>query len=700
MPMFRRHYRELRSVSPGCFGLPGLHRADDWPKIADSCISDCASLVESIRAQTEPTPFSLQLFDDLSDRLCRVMDVAELCRNVHPQIDFVHAAHDAYTRVSTVIQHLNADSSIYEPLRNLYNQHQHNLKSGAHQKNILSQEDAIMVKSLKEDFERGGIGLKRNEKSRLIELQQEINSLSSTFLSPNARESTFLRIHTSKLNLLPRSVYSAASLESSVVDYINIPATSTNIQLILKWCRDSSIREMAYRYANNSSSPRAKILDSLLEKRHEVASALGHKSYAELMFSDRLAPSPSEVLSFLHQLSRLVGENAVRERGSLEDVKRRMEPQASHIGRSGICGWDRSFYMGHIRAQDSNISSAFISQFFSLQTCLSALSDIVNHIFGIQLNRVRASPGELWHRNVEKVAAVDENGDPVGYIYLDLYPRAGKYSHAAHFSITCGRQPLGQSTYQIPVVALVCNFGGHSKTNERLLSISEYETLFHEFGHSLHSILSRTKYQHLSGTRVSTDLVEVPSHVFEHFAWDPRIISKYARHYRTGEPMATNVVKSLCSSRNSFNATDVQLQILFSAMDLHFHGEDPPIGRTTKTFTQLQRELTVYEPDNGVAVPLTFHHIVGYGAGYYSYIFARILSALIWHKSFEKNPFSREGGNHFRHGFLALGASREGGSIIQNLLPGPTTCDAFLRSVGVRDQERNSALELPLRKKA
>lgn len=691
---FRTRRQELRAKTPGCFGLLGLHDASDWQKIADSCVQDCIALAESIRSQPTPSTLTLHLFDDLSDRLCRVLDVAELCRNVHPRVEFIQEANNAYMRVSTVVQHLNADTTVYEPLNALYDQHQVASKCHTKREYLLPEEDAIMAKSLKEDFERGGIALGQAEKNRLIKLQQEINVLGSDFMSHDAGVPTQIQIHANELRHLPRGISSSASPSLSGGG-CGIPATATNIQLILKWCRESSLREKVYRLSNNADPVKEKTLKNLLKKRHELASILAHESYAHLLFSDRLASSPSEVLSFLKQLSCAVRDRALQERGFLENAKLRTGPHGSNDAT--IHGWDRSFYIGRLKAQDLNISSADISPYFSLQSCLSALSGIIESIFGIRLVRVQALPGELWHPDVEKVEAVDRSGETVGYVFLDLYPRDGKYTHAAHFSITCGRQPLGQSAYQVPVVALVCNFGVHFQSGQRLLSMSEYETLFHEFGHSLHSILSRTKYQHLSGTRVATDLVEIPSHVFEHFAWDPRVMSKYARHYQTGESLATKVVKSLCASRNGFVATDVQFQALFSAMDLHFHGKTPP-DRTLESFEKLQRELTVYKPDDGVAVPLTFHHIVGYGAGYYSYIFARVLSAQIWNTMFERNPFSREGGTRLRHELLALGASRSGSSVIKDLLGEDVTCNAFLRSIGVDSEKVIPDLQLPLRK--
>lgn len=685
----------IRPQNSGCFGLAGLYDPEDWETIASSCISDCFRLAEKIRVHSKsPSPEVLMQFDDLSDRLCRVLDVAELCRNVHPDPEFVEASNQAYMQVSTIIQNLNADSSIYEPLKILHEQYQSTSKSQVESRRVLSDEDAIMVKSLKEDFERGGINRKRSEKDRLIHLQQQINVLGSEFMSTSSGAPPSLVLHVSKVRGLPIDERLQLKPLKKNSNYVEIPLNSAKAKFLLKWASDAEVRKEVYKLLYDAGNSKMKILDSILEKRHEIANVLGFASYANMVFSDRLASSPTDVLDFLTKFSKLLDGSAMSERLSLEQAKKLAEPRS---GTPDLHGWDRGHYIGRIKAQKFNLSSSDISSYFPLKTCLTVLSDIVKHVFGIRMLHVHGEPYELWHPDVEKLLIIDERGDTLGYIFLDLYPREGKYPHAAHFAIRCGRQLDEKCDYQTPVVALVCNFGLHQESGQRLLTISEYETLFHEFGHSLHSILSRTRYQHLSGTRVATDLVEVPSHIFEHFAWDPRIISRYARHYRTGDPMPMRTVKSLCASRHGFAATDMQMQILFSAMDLHFHGENPPIGATTKTFAELQKQLTAMDPDDDISVPSSFHHFVGYGAGYYSYIFARILSAQIWDELFEDDPFSREGGNRLRYGFLAFGGSKEPSLLMKNLVSKEITCESILKRMGTHAKCDSSQLHVPIK---
>ncbi|CAN8070707.1 unnamed protein product [Agarophyton chilense] len=684
---------------PGCFGLKGLHRPSDWEHLGNHCIDECLELAENIRLQrNNPSVAVLQTFDDLSDRLCAVLDVAELCRNVHPEPEFVESANEAFLNVSSVIQHLNADKSLYEPLNELYERHMLQIRNGFRTGPHLTGEDLIMVKSLKQDFERGGINLEHSEKMRLIQLQDGVTTASAKFTSTPLEHAATLQLPYNKLRSVPYHFLKSLQRAPGNPDHVLIPLNGSTMHFLLKWVPDSKIREKVYRLSHNGQrGAKDHYLATILENRLEIANILGYDSYAELLFVDRLASSPSDVLEFLEALSAHIRRSALDDKTAIEIEKLRREPHLASDGSIKIHGWDRSFYIGRLKAENFDISSTQIAQYFPLSACLYGLGYLLHATFGVHMVRCHANEGEVWHSDVQKLQLKDSRGEILGQIYLDLYPREGKYGHAAHFSVTCGRQPPNGADYQIPTVALVCNFGRDNCSGERLLTLSEYETFFHEFGHSLHSIFSRTKYQHLSGTRVTTDFVEIPSHLFEHFAWHPQLISKFAHHHQSGDAMPTKLLRSLCASRNGFISTDTQMQLLFSAMDLQFHGPDPPVWDTAEAFADLQRKLTVYEPDEDVSVPASFHHFVGYGGGYYTYVFARVLSAQLWTKLFGHDPFSREGGANLRHGLLAYGGAHDAGALLRKMIDGDINCEAFLKSLGISERGAHANLRIPIR---
>jgi mitochondrial intermediate peptidase len=542
---------------------------------------------------------------------------AELCRNVHPNPDISAAANKAYTLVSAMTVGFNADRSLYEPLLRLHD-------SNA----VLSKEQTSMLTSLKVDFERGGINLPHDERKRVADLQNLANALGAQFTSNIASASGFIEVERAKLLGFPPHLLAQLQRRGSRAGSVCIAVSdSAFVASAMKCIESADVREKVFRAEHSRCAPsNVPVLDRLLEARHAFANILGFNSYAGLTFPGRLASSPEDVLAFLDTLSSQLQPAASREDQVVGDAKAR-DGGYSHDGH--VEPWDRSHYMGRAKAKAFELDSGVLSEYLPLDACLIGMASVMRKVFGVSMVSVPRAEckSELWHADVAKMELRHETDGVLGHVFLDLYPRPGKYGHAAHFCLQCGRDAGDGSEYHTPVVALVCNFAPSSKGAPALLSFAEYETLWHEWGHAMHSLLSRTRYQHLSGTRVSPDLVEVPSHVFEHFAWDPRVLSHVSSHYRTGDPMPTRLIHAICASRYQFVASDLQFQTMYSSMDLVFHGPHPPVGRTSEVASQLQNRLTNVRYVEGTAPHAAFQHFVGYGAGYYSCSFLLFATA-------------------------------------------------------------------------
>jgi mitochondrial intermediate peptidase len=526
----------------------------------------------------------------------------------------VQHANEAYNRISALTVALNADRTLYEPLEQL-----HDASSSPDRTLVLSNEDTAMLESLKLDFERGGIHLSTAERNRVADLQNRANALGAKFSSNISSSSIEFDVDLAKLASLPAHLRAGLRRVKSRPTFVRLSTGDPGISAyVMKHVRDADIRKQMY-VAEHSRGAHANlhVLDQLLGTRHKLARRLGYKGYAHLMFEGRLASSPEKVLCFLRNLAQSVQPMAEEESRVLLERKRRDETEQTG---SRLFAWDRSYYMGLVKSSSHEIDSGEIAKYFPLNACLRGIAMVTEQVFGISLVAVPRGTceNELWHDEVQKMELKHKSEGVLGYIYLDLYPRKGKYNHAAHFCIRCGRDPGSGLPYQTPVVALVCNFARSDPKSKALLSFSDYETLWHEYGHALHSLLSRTRYQHLSGTRVSTDFVEVPSHLFEYFAWDPRILSMVTEHFASGRAMPTQYVEALSSSRHQFVASDIQSQVLYATLDLEFHGASPPVGNTTECLSRLQNELTTISHVSGTALQASFQHFEGYGAGYYS----------------------------------------------------------------------------------
>eukprot|EP00298_Acanthocystis_sp_HF-20_P009705 c18456_g1_i2.p1 GENE.c18456_g1_i2~~c18456_g1_i2.p1 ORF type:complete len:274 (-),score=108.82 c18456_g1_i2:38-859(-) len=250
----------------------------------------------------------------------------------------------------------------------------------------------------------------------------------------------------------------------------------------------------------------------------------------------------------------------------------------------------------------------------------------------------------------------------IGVCYLDLLDRPHKYSNAAHFTVRCGRYPKNGSP-QTPIVALVFRFGSS-------IDISDVETLFHEFGHALHSLLSRTETQHLSGTRSSIDYAETPSHFFEYFVSDPRTIPLFVRNVATGEPASQEICQKIIQSKKMFRSLRQQQQVFFSALDYSLHSSTSPL--TSDSISSISSEMeqkhksTTYV--QGAHPETAFGHLSWYGGSYYSYLWSQILAQKIWEKYFLKDPLSEASGDHIWKNLLAFGGARDPSTLVGDIL--------------------------------
>lgn len=520
----------------------------------------------------------------------------------------------------------NADPSLYRALESLQN-----VTCSTKPKEILTDEDIAMLTSLKLDFEHGGIRLSASDRQRVATLQNETQLLGAQFCRNIADTKVFVEADQSKLEVLPGRILNQLQPSPSKAGAVMIPVgASTLSQSIMCSVKDSDVRRAIYMAdLSRCSEKNLPILDKLLRVRFNTAKLLGFRSYAHSVFQGRIASSPTAVLSFLRSLSSVLKLPAELELMSLSKYLHPVDDNlflrsANSPESVRYMGWDRPYLMGVARASEFELDGTDISAYFSLTTCLEGIASLLQHVFGIRMLEVPFSEceHELWHEDVKKYEIRDQNDDVLGHIFLDLLYREGKFSHGAHFCIRCGRGNGNEEPHQTPVVAVVCNFSRQNGSGPLLLQFSEYEMLWHEFGHVLHSLLSQTRYQHLSGTRVVTDLVEIPSHLFEHFAWDPRILLHAMRHYKSGAVLPNRLIHALSHSRNRFLATDMKKQIFYACLDLELHAENPAVPSSTQVVSSLQENIAGIPHVPGTAFQASFQHIIGYGGGYYSCTFS------------------------------------------------------------------------------
>ncbi|KAE8694234.1 putative mitochondrial intermediate peptidase [Hibiscus syriacus] len=646
---FRTHAVDRQNASPtGLYGFDHLKSPEGFQRFADDAIERSVELVDYISGMPSSVEI-IRAMDEISDTVCSVVDSAELCRQTHPARGFVEEANKASMRINEYL----------------------------HDGNLLTAEAHRAAHHLRIDFEKGGIHLPSGKLDRVNQLN--LNSLElcreygENIMNDPGHVDVFpasciprqIQHHLKPIYRLTSGVSkeSLGSFDDKQEKGFRIITEPRTLSSVLQWTTDEQVRKMAYLKGNSVPHANHKVLDELIDSRQELAQIMGRKSYAEFVMQLNMASSPEVVVSFLLEMSNMVKTKADEEFKTIRNLKR------------DICGqrcvdlepWDEAYYQTMLNSSVYDLDSSVVASYFSLPQCIEGLKLLVKSLFGAKFDSVPMAPGESWHPDVLKMCIHHPEEGDLGYLYLDLFARKGKYPGCATFAIKGGRK-ISDTEYQLPVMALVFNFSRSRDSSIVRLNHGELETLFHEFGHALHALLSRTDYQHFSGTRVALDFAETPSNLFEYYARDYRVLRKFAKHYSTGEVIPEKLVKSLNGARNMFAATELQRQIFYALVDQTLFGEHVSGPRDTSSIVaDLKRQHSNEKHVEGTHMHLRFSHFLTYGAGYYSYLYAKCFAATIWKKLCQEDPLSPTTGTLLRTKLLQHGGAKEPADLLTDL---------------------------------
>jgi intermediate peptidase len=515
--------RTLRRTNPiasvvkrgmGLFGIRGLNAPHDFPRLATECLSKAHEEINWLLASNHRNPHAtITALDRISKLICAIIDPAELCRSVHSNDNFKAASEEAFHLISDFINKLNGDQRVFSIICGLLDS-----KISAQ----FSAEETMLLVDLKSEYENNGIHLCDQDRADLITLLNDIVDLESEFmraLSTDSRE-TFL--------LGP-----STSLSSSLQHWIknSIPQTGQEPANMLTCVKDKgfvntlfhhidsqSIRQQLWKNTYVEPSNNVATLGKLIQSRQLLAQSLGYPSYAHKFLQGKAAQSPENVHLFLRAVSDATRPHA----------EKAMLLLKNYLPKDGIPQmgpWDIRYCMHQHKLHDVHSparAKAFsaLADYMSVETCIDGLKLISLELFGLHFVDDQFSSFDGWAVHdkdtsfgVRKLRVLSEQRETIGILYLDLWQRNNKFPGNAHFTVQCGckgdsqtSEYFNSSGFQVPVVALVFNFG---RQTPKLLSLVELEILYHEWGHALHSLLSQTHFQHLSGTRSALDFSEV-----------------------------------------------------------------------------------------------------------------------------------------------------------------------------------------------
>ncbi|WP_432635177.1 M3 family metallopeptidase [Candidatus Avelusimicrobium sp.] len=437
-------------------------------------------------------------------------------------------------------------------------------------------------------------------------------------------------------------------------------------------------KELEFKFNRRGGQENVELLEKTLTLRREIAHLLGYKNHAELRLEDRMAKNPKTVMTFLKDLQK-----KLKPLGKKED-KEMIAYKNSKTGKNSrtLYSWESGYWSNKFRKENLELDSEKIKEYFPSQVVIDGMLDLFGGVFGITFEPVDIP---VWHPDVKAFKIKDKaTGELVAYFYMDLYPREGKYKHAACFGLVDGEEKQ-DGTYQIPFVAIVANLNKPSGDTPSLLKHGEVETLFHEFGHVLHNALTKAKYSAFSGTSVSWDFVEAPSQMLERWAWDPQVLKKISKHYKTGEPLPDELIKRMIAAKN-FGAGGMYLrQDFFAQYDMTLHTADTTPD-STKLYFELTKKIRGLPLTKGTIPQASFGHIMGgYDAGYYGYLWSEVIAEDFFGEFKKHGIFNPETGLKFRREILEKGGTLDEEKMVENFLGRPADNKPFLKSIGLEN---------------
>jgi len=557
------------------------------------------------------------------------------------------------------------------------------VKAYADTKPELSGEDARLLEETMRDYRRAGLALPKAQRDEVERLRKELSNVSTDFDSNVTKARKSLKFNKAELAGAPDSLLSAPGVKTGDDEYTVQLNVTWQYLALMEHVKSEAVRKLALterdQLALQENGP---LVEKLLALRHQIATKLGYQNWADYQLEVKMAKNGATAIDFELKLRDGLQPKFAAELAELRQLK------VAETGDAGaqINLWDWRYYAEQLKKTKYNVDSEQLRNFFPMQPVLDGMFAIYQSIFGVKYERL--DPPYKWVDDLQLWAVVDaKTGEPLGFFYLDLYPREGKYSHFAMFPIMDGKR-LTDGRYQRPVISLVCNFTPGTAGQPSLLDHDSVETLFHEFGHAMHAILTRAKFARFSGSNVPGDFVEAPSQMLEYWVWDKKVLDSFAADYRDpSKKIPPEVLGQLKAAKYATYGCHYRRQLSFGLMDLYLHTQitDTNTADALPLANQTLGDTFLPEPE-GTAMITYLGHFTGYDAGYYGYAWADAIAADMA-TVFERSPgglFDVPTGLRLREEIYSKGNSRDVNVSIEKFLGRPRSIAPFLKQIGVK----------------
>ena len=668
-------------------GLPPFStiKVEHIEPAVDQLLNEARNQVESLLSNIETVTWNdfIQPLEDIHDRISRAWSPVSHMNAVVNTPELREAHTNCLAKITDFNTEISQDKRIYNAYKYIESHGDFSRLNPAQQKVIT---DALR------DFHLAGIDLPEDRQQRYKEIRQQLTKLKSEYSNNVLDATNAWSKHITDISELQGLPESALALAKQTAEQRNQEGWTITLDFpsylaVMTYADNRELRKEVHEAFVTRASDKgphagqwdnSQIMEDILSLRHELALLLGFSNYTEYSLATKMADSPDEVMHFLNDLAQRSKPHAQ------DDLDTLQRYASEHFSVDSLQPWDIPYYSEKLRQHQFDISQEQLKPYFPDTVVLKGMFDIVNRLYGLTIQEITGI--DTWHPDVKFFEITDENGTLRGQFYLDPYARQHKRGGAWMDECICRKK--AQDKIQTPVAYLVCNFTPPVGDEPALLTHDEVTTLFHEFGHGLHHMLTKIDYLSVSGINgVPWDAVELPSQFMENWCWERESIDLLAKHYKTAEKLPDALFEKMINAKNFQSAMQMVRQLEFALFDFRLHLEyDPSVGgRIQEVLNAVRKDVSVVTPALFNRFQHSFTHVFagGYAAGYYSYKWAEVLSADAFEKFEETGIFNQDTGKQFLKTILEQGGSKKPMELFKQFRGREPSINALLRHSGI-----------------
>ncbi len=692
--LFAAELKTVDSFRPAADKANAILSVPDWEQtpsaveaMAKDVIAKANNALDAIGAQDlskVTLKSTVAALDDVGWEATVAANRATVIQESSPSLEMRDAAEKAVKDLQDWFVGLDYREDVYRAI-----------KAFAATKPKLTGEDEKLLKETLRDYRRAGLSLYPESRHAVEELRKELAKLSTDFSSNIAETKAPLLFTKAELDGVPDSFLASPGVKTGADEFTVLANVTFHANTVLENAKREDVRKRFYLVRDNLAKDKnVPLLNQMLVLRNKIALRLGYKSWADYQTEVKMAKSAAGAEKYINDLIAGTQPKFAAEVSELRKIK----VAETNDPKAQINVWDWRYFANQLKKQNYNVDAEALRVYFPYQQVVDGMFAIYQSIFGLKFEQIE--PPYKWVDDLQLYVVTDAaSGEPLGLFYFDMFPREGKFNHFAQFDIIGGKL-LPDGKYQRPTVTLLCNFPPPSDGQPSLLSHSDVETLFHEFGHVLHSLTTHAKYGRFAGAHVPGDFVEAPSQMLQNWVWDKKVLDTFAADYRdSSKKIPAETIEKMKEARLATAALWYRRQFGMASLDLALHEkhpEDKPYDAVAISNPILEKVFLPIAPET--AFVAYFGHLNGYDAGYYGYAWADAIAAdmgTVFEKA-KDGYLDQQAGMRLRNEIYAVGDSRDVGISIEKFLSRKQSVEPFLKHIGIGGEKKSGNAPVPV----